>query len=61
MVSVLNGNTLVLYQMVEKHGKLLYDGLIEKEIETYFIHGGIKTSEREEIRNLAETKTLAFC
>ncbi len=57
MVSVLNGNTLVLYQMVEKHGKLLYDGLIEKEIETYFIHGGIKTSEREEIRNLAETKT----
>ena len=43
--------------MVEKHGKLLYDGLIEKGIEAYFIHGGIKTSEREEIRNLAESKT----
>ena len=59
MVSVLKGNTLVLYQMVEKHGKLLYDGLLDKNIETYFIHGGVKTSEREEIRNTIETKSDA--
>ena len=57
MVSVLKGNTLVLYQMVEKHGKILYDGLLEKNIETYFIHGGVKTSEREEIRSTIEIKT----
>ena len=56
MVSALSGNTLVLYQLVEKHGSILYQMLsdaLEDRIVRY-IHGGVKTDVREEIREEAE-------
>jgi len=54
----LTGNTLCLYQLVEKHGKALY-----KEVEktkddqlrkVFFIYGKTDTAEREEIRSIVE-------
>ena len=56
MVSMLSGNTLVLYQLVEKHGDILYRMLseaLEGKIVRY-IHGGVKTDVREQIREEAE-------
>ena len=52
------GNTLVLFQFVEKHGKVLYD-LISQKVEgdrkVFFVHGGTDTEQREKIRALTET------
>jgi len=52
----LEGNTLLLFQMVDKHGKVLYN-LIKNETDkpVYFVHGGIDGSDREEIRKLVES------
>jgi superfamily II DNA or RNA helicase len=52
----LNGNTLCLYQLVEKHGKILNDKMQGSE-NVYFVYGGTDTSEREEIRGLVEKHT----
>ena len=49
----LNGNTLCLFQLVEKHGKILYDGLKEEE-NVFFIYGKTDTKEREEIRHIVD-------
>lgn len=52
----LNGNTLVLFQFVEKHGKIL-DVLLRDQNEDkniFFIHGGVKTEDRENVRELVE-------
>ena len=60
LVLSLKGNTLLLYQYVEKHGDLLYDLIskskyaVDKKI--YYIHGNIKAAEREEIRKAMETE-----
>jgi superfamily II DNA or RNA helicase len=56
MVSALSGNTLVLYQLVEKHGDILFQMMSEalKDKIVRYIHGGIKTDIREEIREEAE-------
>ena len=50
----LNGNILILYNYVEKHGKVLYD-MISPEREAHFVHGGVGGEERENIRALIET------
>ena len=52
----LKGNTLCLYQRVEKHGIPLLDLFKKLDKETYFVHGGVGTDEREQIRALAEKK-----
>ena len=41
----LNGNTLCLFQLVEKHGKVLYDKMKGKE-NVYFVYGGTDTEQR---------------
>lgn len=47
----LKGNTLILFQYVDKHGKELYELLKQSEDHNvYFIHGGVKTEERERVR-----------
>ena len=49
------GNTLVLYQFVEKHGDVLYKmikGITDKPV--YFVFGGTETEQREKIRELTE-------
>jgi superfamily II DNA or RNA helicase len=58
-----SGNTLVLFQMVEKHGALLYN-MIKDEVEDgrhiFFVHGGVDANEREEVRKITETETDAI-
>lgn len=51
------GNTLVLFQYVEKHGKILYEMIKEKVHEgrkVFFVYGGTDTSDRESIRHITE-------
>lgn len=57
----LNGNTLLLYQYVEKHGQLLYDLLKDrKDRKTFFIHGKIETEAREEMRRILNAEPNAI-
>ena len=58
----LKTNTLVLYQMVEKHGKILFDMIKEKagERKVFFVHGGTETTDREEIRKIMEIENDAI-
>jgi superfamily II DNA or RNA helicase len=54
----LEGNTLLLFQFVEKQGKILYE-MIENEIKdrkVFFISGNVDADKREEIRKLIETE-----
>ena len=57
LIKDLTGNTLVLFNYVEKHGEPLYE-LINSSVgntkKVFFVHGGVEASEREEIRRLAE-------
>ena len=57
------GNTLVLFQYVEKHGKVLYDRIKEKadsERKIFFVYGGTETSDREAIRHITEGESDAI-
>jgi superfamily II DNA or RNA helicase len=57
------GNTLVLFQYVEKHGKVLYDMIKEKVHEdrkVFFVYGGVDTADREAIRHICEGETDAI-
>lgn len=60
----LGKNTLVLYQMVDKHGKILYDMIRETEKignrKVFFVHGGTDTTDREEIRRIMEIEQDAI-
>ncbi len=58
----LNKNTLVLYQMVEKHGKILYNMIQEKANgrKVFFVHGGVETEDRENIRTIMEKENDAI-
>ena len=60
----LGKNTLVLYQMVDKHGKILYDMIRETEKignrKVFFVHGGTDTTDREEIRKIMEIEQDAI-
>jgi len=49
----IGGNTLCLFQLVEKHGKILYEGMKGSE-NVYFVYGGTDTEQREKIRGLVE-------
>lgn len=63
LASSLNGNTLVLYQYVEKHGRILHDMLSNNNPDgrkIFFIHGNVDVDTREEIRQLVETETNAI-
>lgn len=58
----LKGNTLVLYQYVEKHGNILFN-LINSENKgrkVYFVHGGTKVQIREQIRGIVEKENDAI-
>jgi len=52
-----HGNTLVLFQYVEKHGQVLFDMIKQKvhtERKVFFVHGGVDTADRESIRHITE-------
>ena len=55
LLAHLSGNTLCLFQLVEKHGQILYDKVKEKDnVNTFFVYGGTDTKEREEIRAIVD-------
>jgi len=58
LVGHLSGNTLVLFQFVEKHGKILYDIIQDKykDRKVFFVYGGVDTDTREEIREIVENE-----
>lgn len=60
----LKGNTLVLFQYVDKHGKVLFEKLQDKLKETdrkvFFIHGGVEADERELMRAIVEKEDNAI-
>ena len=56
LCKTISGNTLCLFQLVEKHGKILHDGMKGGE-NVYFVYGGTDTEQREKIRGLVEGHT----
>jgi len=60
----LGNNTLILYQMVAKHGQVLYDMIRNTENigdrKVFFVHGGTETEDREKIREIMERENDAI-
>jgi superfamily II DNA or RNA helicase len=58
----LNGNTLILFTYVEKHGKILYELIKEKrkERKIFFVFGGTDVLDREAIRSIVEKEKDAI-
>ena len=57
------GNTLVLFQYVEKHGRVLYDMIKAKVGENrkvFFIYGGTEVEAREHARYMTENESDAI-
>ena len=48
----LRGNTLCLFQLVEKHGKILYDRIGEDN--AFFVYSATSAEQREEIRAIVD-------
>jgi len=61
LASSLNGNTLCLFQYVEKHGKNLYEMIKEKATnkKVFYVYGGVEADEREKIREITEVSENA--
>ena len=57
----LKGNTLVLFNYVEKHGLPLYE-MINSHTDkpVHFVYGGVDVDDREHIRKLVENETNAI-
>lgn len=51
-------NNLILFDLVEKHGKVLKPMLEKEGRELHFIYGGTSGEERERIRNLVENDSV---
>jgi superfamily II DNA or RNA helicase len=59
----LEGNTLLLFNYVDLHGKVLYDSINSKVKEgrkVFFIHGGTDVEDRERIRTIIEKESNAI-
>lgn len=64
------GNTLVLFQFVEKHGKVLYNEILAKvessvksvsdQRKIFIVHGATEVEDRENIRAITELETDAI-
>ena len=64
LVDGLRGNSLVLFQLVEKHGNILYDMLQDKldnSRRVFFVYGGTDADKRT-VRSIIETeKDAVIC
>ena len=58
LVGHCNGNTLALFQFVEKHGEPLYKLIKDKykDRKVFFVYGGVDTDTREQIREIVENE-----
>ena len=62
LATSLNGNTLCLFQYVEKHGKNLYETIRERgtDKQVFYIYGGVDTEQREKVREITEKSDNAI-
>jgi superfamily II DNA or RNA helicase len=62
MANKINGNTLILFQLVEKHGKHLQKLIKERcpNHKVFFVFGGTSAEDREEVRKLTEENNNAI-
>jgi superfamily II DNA or RNA helicase len=58
----LQGNTLILFQLVKKHGKEIFDDLKAStdKHQVFFVHGNVETEDREEVRRITELSNNAI-
>ena len=59
----LEGNTIVFFNYVDKHGRVLYEMLRDKAKDSrkvFYIHGGTNVEEREQIRKIVESEQSAI-
>ena len=59
----LKGNTLILYNYVDKHGKPLYNLIrdnADEDRKIFFVSGDVATSDREAIRGIVEKQRSAI-
>jgi superfamily II DNA or RNA helicase len=58
----LEGNTLILFRYIDKHGKPLYDDIKNslKDRNVYYVDGGTKGTERDELRAIIEKEENAI-
>ena len=57
----LKGNTLVLFQFVEKHGNVLHDMIKNAtDRKVFYVYGGTDTETREQIRAITENEESAI-
>lgn len=56
----LDGNTLLLFQYVEKHGKILHQILKDSKRKVFYIHGGVDGNERDQVRAIVEKENDAI-
>ena len=63
LVLGLKGNTLVLFNYVEKHGIPLFKSIYEERQDgrkVFFVYGGTELSKREDVRSIVETEENAI-
>ena len=60
LTKAVKGNTLVLFQFVEKHGSVLYDMMKDLDRKVFYVHGGTDTQTREDIRAITEKENDAI-
>lgn len=62
LVKDIDGNTLILFNYVEKHGEPLYEMInndIGKERKVFFVHGAVDVDNREQVRAITEQEQNA--
>ena len=56
----LKGNTLVLFQFVEKHGAVLHDMMKDLDRKVFYVWGGTDAQTRENVREITEKEKNAI-
>jgi len=63
LVKGLSGNSLVLFQLIEKHGNILHsilEEIIDSSRKIFFVYGGTDADTREKVRELIEKEKDAI-
>ena len=60
LCDTLSSNTLVLFQLVEKHGMVLHSMMKDFDRKIFFVYGGTDTQTREDIRAITENEKNAI-
>lgn len=63
----MKANTLILFERVDDHGRVLFESLreliassVDNQRKTFFVHGGVDGTEREDIRSIVERESDAI-